>query len=233
MSPIVQLVTEWDAYAASHGDASVEEFCRYYLAKEQASDDEELFEGATPPDIDSTLAKLIGRLAAMFGVYSKIALKDTPALDLDWFYYLNTAFHLGEAQKKDIIGSQFAEYSTGMDILKRLLKAGHITEREDPNDRRAKLVSVTSKGKQQLEEFYRLLYKPTLLMYYPLPDDVKRLLIQLLAPIDKKHSQILLKNRSQQIDEVLQQEFGKQRLKQIFDEMKRQLAEFNRTKQSE
>lgn len=232
MSPIVQLVTEWDAYTESHRNASVEEFCRYYLAK-QANNDGELFGGMAPPDIDSTLAKLVGRLAAMFGVYSKMALKDKPALDLDWFYYLNTAFHLGESQKKDIIGSQFAEYSTGMDILRRLLKAGYIAEREDPNDKRAKLVSITPEGKRLLDEFYRVLYKPTLLMYYPLPDDVKRLLVQLLAPVDKKHSEILLKNRHQQIDEVLQQEFGTQQLEQIFGAMKKRIEQFNRAKQSE
>ncbi|QNL48207.1 MarR family transcriptional regulator [Olivibacter sp. SDN3] len=224
MKPIVELITEWDTYASAHSEVNVEEFCKYYLAKKEALEKRNLFAGMLPPDTDSVLAKLLGRIAAIYGTYSKMALRDK--LELDAFYFLNSIYHRRESQKKDIIQFHFVEQSTGMDILRRLLLAGYIKEREDPADKRAKLVSITTKGEKLLLEVYQLLLKPTLLMFRPIPDSEKQLLIDMLSPLEVKHGEILAKNRNKRLDDILLQEVGEQEIHKAYSDFSEQIKEF-------
>ncbi len=104
--------------------------------------------GLPPPDLDTVFAKLIGRLAGMQTVYSKMALQSIPGFELEWFYFLNSIYQLKEVKKTQIIQYNFTEQTTGIDILNKLKKARYIAVRTDPDDKRAKLVSITKAGKK-------------------------------------------------------------------------------------
>ncbi|PRD47765.1 MarR family winged helix-turn-helix transcriptional regulator [Sphingobacterium haloxyli] len=230
MKPIVELITEWDAYTSSRDKVTVEEFCNYYLAKKNVGEKGSVFAGMAPPDLDTVLAKLIGRIASMYSTYCKMALQEKPEMELDSFYFLNAIYHKIESQKKDIIQFHFVEQSTGMDILKRLLSSGYITEREDPSDKRAKLVSVTSKGEKTLHELYQLLFKPTLLMFSSIPEEEKKLLVDILTPLEIKHGDILSTSRNRTLNEILENEIGEKALREIHADLEKRISQFGKTK---
>ncbi|MFC3199317.1 MarR family winged helix-turn-helix transcriptional regulator [Parapedobacter deserti] len=233
MRPIVELISEWDTYVSSHDGVTVEEFCKYYLTKKSVGERRKAFAGMTPPDLDTTLAKLIGRVASMYSAYCKMALQEKPEIDLDSFYFLNAIYHKAESQKKEIIQFHFVERSTGMDILKRLLISGYITERADPVDKRAKLVSITKKGERTLHELYRLLFKPTVLMFHSIPEEEKKLLADILTPVEIKHGEILSKSKTQHLDEILKDEVGEHVLRNIYAELGKRINQFTENKSSQ
>lgn len=223
MSELVTLITAWEEYAQKNTAVSATEFCMYFLAKESNN---QLFSGLTPPDLDTVFAKLIGRLAGMQTVYSKMALQEIPGFELEWFYFLNSIYQLKEVKKTQVIQYNFTEQTTGIDILNKLKNLGYITERTDPDDKRAKLVSITKTGEKKLFKIYQLLYKPTLLMYNDIDYKDKQLVINILTNTEHKHQELLSNSRNKSIDDLLAETLGKEKLAQMELEQKKRIAGF-------
>jgi DNA-binding MarR family transcriptional regulator len=227
MSELVKLISAWEEYAQKNTAISATEFCMYFLAKESNS---QLFSGLTPPDVDTTFAKLIGRLAGMQSVYSKMALQDMPGFELEWFYFLSSIYHLKEVKKSDIIQYNFTEQTTGIDILNKLKSLGYIAERTDPEDKRAKLVSITKAGEKILFKLFQLLYKPTLLMYNGIDHKDKQVVINILKDTELKHQELLSNSRNKSINDLLLEELGEEKIAQIELEQKNRIAKFSDSK---
>jgi|SRR5690606_7321709 DNA-binding MarR family transcriptional regulator len=227
MTELVKLISAWEEYVQKNANISATEFCMYYLATESNS---QLFDGLTPPDLDTTFAKLIGRLAGMQTAYSKMALQSMPGFELEWFYFLSSIYHLKEVKKTHIIQYNFAEQTTGIDTLNKLRKHGYIAERIDPEDKRAKLVKLTTEGEKMLFHLYQLLYKPTLLMYSDIDPKDKQVVINILKNAEQKHQHILANSKSKSIDALLVDQLGEDQLKSIQEDLKKQIAQFDREK---
>ncbi|MBD1426019.1 MarR family winged helix-turn-helix transcriptional regulator [Sphingobacterium arenae] len=227
MSELVKLISAWEEYAQKNTDVSATEFCMYYLATESNN---QLFDGLTPPDLDTTFAKLIGRLAGMQAAYSKMALHDMPGFELEWFYFLSSIYHLKEVKKTQIIQYNFAEQTTGIDTLNKLKKHGYIAERTAPDDKRAKLVKLTPEGEKILFHLYQLLYKPTLLMYNDIDSKDKQVVINILKDTEQKHQDILSRSKSKSIDELLVELLGEEQLKSVHEGLVKQIAQFGKEK---
>jgi len=52
----------------------------------------------------------------------------------------------------ELINMHQLEAPTGIEILKRLLSKKMISEFDDPNDKRAKRISITKKGNEEIEK---------------------------------------------------------------------------------
>ncbi|NIG55702.1 MarR family winged helix-turn-helix transcriptional regulator [Chitinophaga sp. Cy-1792] len=226
MSELVKLVAAWEEYTSKHTTATAVEFCMDFLAKEQHN---QLFGGITPPDLDTLFAKLIGRLGAMQTAYSKMALQELPGFELEWFYFLNTIYHLKEVNKSQVIQYNFTEQTTGIDTLNKLKKLGYITERTDPGDKRAKLVSLTKAGEKILAKAYPLLYKPTLLMYDAIDPKDKQVVVNILKNTEVEQQEIFTSGKNKSIDELLIAALGEQKLTRLKAEQQQRVNTYART----
>ncbi|WPU96287.1 hypothetical protein SNE25_12235 [Mucilaginibacter sabulilitoris] len=137
MQPLVELITSWQAYTEQFPDASVEGFCYSYLlnVKKQSQ------------HTDLQLAAQLGKANSIFKTYYKLVLRQMPGIELDWYYFLDIIGTKHELRKTDIVSfTLLLEPTTGIDILNRMLKAGLISERVDPADKRARLIKLTTQG---------------------------------------------------------------------------------------
>jgi DNA-binding MarR family transcriptional regulator len=231
MTPVVELITEWDAFLSKHEGATVEDFCLYYSRKvSQQKLTDELFRGVSPPDPDTIFSKLINRISAMHTAYTKMAVKELEGIELEWFWFLNAIYHRKETTKVEIINYNFFEQSTGIDILNRIKKAGFITERNNPEDKRAKLIKLTPAGEAILLKLYELVYKPTFFMFSDIPDDDKQLIVKLLANTEIKHGKILADNRTKNLDELIENAVGEENMLRMKDELKIRIQKFKSKK---
>ncbi|MFB6456739.1 MarR family winged helix-turn-helix transcriptional regulator [Chitinophaga sp. Hz27] len=228
MSELVKLITAWEAYTKKHTAASAVEFCMYFLAKENNS---QLFSGITPPDLDTVFAKLIGRLGAMQTAYSKMALAELPGFELEWFYFLNTIYQLKEVNKSQVIQYNFTEQTTGIDMLNKLKKLGYIAERPDPNDKRARLVSLTKAGEKILAKVYPLLYKPTMLLYDGIESKDKQVIINILKDTETQHQELFSNAKNKSIDELLTATLGEEKLARLTKEQQQRVDKYAQAKQ--
>lgn len=179
---IVKLVTEWADFEEKHPNADIHSFCRYMLSRPDAK--------STRPRAENIghLARIIGRLSSAYGLYHRAAMDGSKLPANDSFYYLNCLYQLGEVKKTELINYLFAETTTGMEGINKLVKAGLAKERPDPADGRAKLVSITDKGMRKLKECVPNAHKVNEMVFKQLSDDTISTVIQLLQSVEAMHS---------------------------------------------
>jgi len=195
MNKSVQLLIEWDAFERSHSGAEIEDFCRYRLAKTDQAD--------TDPSYDQgLLLKIIGRIGSAFGLYHRAAMKDADLPSPESFYFLNGLAHLGVVKKTGLINYLFYEYTTGMEVISKLLLNSLISEESDPNDKRARLIALTEKGKSVLRESYSQSARVSKMIFGDMDRESVKLCIHLLKNIEEKHSRMAIELRNKDFEEM-------------------------------
>ena len=202
MKPVVELITAWADYESKNPAASVAEFCSHYLLNSKGLIDDSPVEAATSGS-NAQLASLINQLNAIHVIYAKAVLKEIPGIELEWFYFMKEIDQQKEARKSDVVSAVFFEQSTGIDIINRIKKAGLILERNDPMDKRARLVKLSPQGEKILLSLHKLLSKADHMLYQDLAGSNKKMLINILSDTEKKHNTLISENRHKHLDELI------------------------------
>ena len=112
------------------------------------------------------LARLIGRVATIQRTCLKMALKESPGIELEWYYFLHTINERRQIRKTDVISlNLLAEPTTGIDILNRMITAGLLMENIDPADKRARLLFISPKGRTILTKAEKIVNQVAELLY--------------------------------------------------------------------
>jgi DNA-binding MarR family transcriptional regulator len=204
MTPLAKLITAWEAFVATiPRNVTVEAFCDYFLLNLQHDpmDEEDAIE-----DEATTfhLARSIGRLAAIQRTCTRLALKDLPDIEPEWYYFLHSINEEEQVRKTEIISiNLLLEPTTGIDILNRMIKAGLLEEEQDPGDKRSRLVRLTSKGHSTLKKAEKqvrlvtdLLFNPNLSFAWASADNY-------LSMVEYKFGKLLTKHRPKTLEELL------------------------------
>jgi DNA-binding MarR family transcriptional regulator len=201
MKPVVELITAWADYESKNPAASVGAFCGHYLLYSRGLPAVGPA-GAADGGSDAPLAGLINQLNAIHVIYAKALLKEVPGIELEWFYFMKEIDQQKEARKSDVVSAVFFEQSTGIDIINRIKKAGLIQERNDPMDKRARLVKLSPQGEKILLNLHDLLSKADHMLYQDLAGPNKKMLINILSDTEKKHSTLISENRHKHLEEL-------------------------------
>lgn len=205
MNKTVAIVNEWAAFEEKHSDASIEDFCRYYLIKlREKNNPAALFEGVMPPDTKITLIKLLGRISGMYQIYADPAMKELGIRHMNDFLFLNVIFRAKEPKKTEVIYETMTEISTGLLVLGYLLQQKFITEHNDLTDKRSKRVKITEEGTKVLFRCYEELLKISKMMFSDMPDEDIQLCIQLLKNVDTKFSKLWQHHKGVPLAEVIE-----------------------------
>lgn len=205
MDEIVELVTHWAHFKKVYPKATLEEFHRFQLAKmDSGTLASEHIKGKDPQSIDNRFMKVIARLHLAYNVYLRIALKDTPLAAIEKFAFLAGLNVLGESSKTQVISYVMMEMSTGSDILNRLLKEGFISQRNDPNDRRSKLIKITKEGDKVLQQCFKKTALVRKILLADLTEDEEKICVQILYPIQEKHTKQAIESKGRSIEELLE-----------------------------
>jgi len=202
MNKIVSLVNEWDAFEKNHPGAEIADFCRYYLLNEKQQDEQEMVKGMRPPSERSLLIKTMAFVISAYNIYFRAAMAETKLPFPEAFFYLVNLYHMKGARKTDLVNSIMVEYTTGIDAIGKLIKAGLISEKPDNNDKRAKLIQITAKGEKALQSCHPLVGKATEMIFKDLDSDTLKLCISLLSRIEVKHSSLSIAVRHLGFDEM-------------------------------
>jgi len=207
MKPIVELISRWAEFESEHPEGDVDSFCRYILAQHAESP----VSGGNREMQTGMLTRVIGRLSSAYALYHRAAMNDMGLPGPDSFYYLNSLLQLGEVQKKELINFHFAETTTGMAAIDKLIKAGFVVERDDPDDGRARLIKLTEAGLDKLGKCLPNASKVNEMIFHGVPSDDLKVCYTLLKKSEQEHStkSILLKNKG--FDEMYEAIVGRGR----------------------
>jgi DNA-binding MarR family transcriptional regulator len=202
MNKTVALVNEWGDFESRHPDGSIEDFCRYYLARKQEPPKGPLVGGVVPPSVDGLLLKIIGRIHKLNMFYANMALKESDLNQIEEFGILATIRQEKNPRKTEVIYANLFELSSGTDMLARLKKRGLIKEYDDKEDKRSKRLELTAKGEKTFTSCLGRVHKMATMIMHDLAIDDKELCIQLLKNIEIKFSALWQKHKGRDFEEI-------------------------------
>lgn len=136
--------------------------------------------------------------------YFKKAIKDSNINTLDEFSFLIVLTTYTQLTKKELIQKLIMEITSGVEVIKRLLKRGLIEEFANPSDKRSVLVAITSKGKQELVALLPKMGLVGGVVVGNLTQAEITSLSFLLRKLDYHHNDIFLNSRSSSLEELSQ-----------------------------
>lgn len=165
----VPLIQKWEEFLAATGNDSLDHFAVWLLGSRKQERQEKsalndpalgaYFDGTTDQHgygyRSSEAAYLVWRLNKFVRFYTKPIFQDTGLTGQDDFAVLAHLDYRPECPKKEAIQANVIDATTGIDIIRRLIKQGLIAERANPADKREKLISLTPTGRDTLGEIYR------------------------------------------------------------------------------
>ncbi len=154
--------------------------------------------------LNVALSQHIAHLYRFAKGYTKIALEDSPLITMDDFLYLGKIMELNTCTKTELIEHNSHEKTSGMEIIKRLLKNGFIDQRNDPDDGRSKQVSITPEGEKEFFAALAGMQKSANLVGGPLSTVEKLHLMHLLKKLYEFHKP-LFAEKNASLDEMLEQ----------------------------
>jgi DNA-binding MarR family transcriptional regulator len=212
MEEIITVLQQWSDYKQSHPRSKFEDFCRFYLASPKIKNIKQSDLKSIPPlDTDSMFMMTTSRSVLAFWVYMRIALKDTAISSIEEIMVCSALKNLGESRKTDIINYAMMEISTGTDILNRLIEKGFIHQRVDPDDKRSKLLVLTTSGMAALRECYKKATLAREIFLADVTEEDKKLVAQILDPLQEKHSKLSVESKGKTIEEIHSTLLGKKK----------------------
>lgn len=103
-------------------------------------------------DQNTEIARMLVFIYRYAVIYFKKALKESNINTLDEFSFLIVLMTYPFLTKTELINKLIMEKTSGVEVIKRLLKQGLIREFDNPNDKRSIMVAITPKGKKELSE---------------------------------------------------------------------------------
>lgn len=198
---IVELVNLWHAFEKEHPKAELQDFCKSYLLGTSENKQNQIkFTKENPKG--KVLGSALNRLYKMSIFYSKKNLVDLELKTLEDFVFLRNLSVSEPLTKKQLIELHITEYTTGIEIIKRLIQLGLVKEKENPDDKRATSISTTAKGKLVLQKCYPYMQQIGAVIFDPLTDDETNQLAYLLTKLDTVHTNLYQTQREASLDEL-------------------------------
>lgn len=174
--------------------ASIEDFAAFILAQSEVKKPKESSKQnkITQDEIEVGISRLLVYMYRYARIHLKNAMVDFPELINEDFTYLYTLVRYGNMTKIQLIERNIHEKSSGLEIIKRLLKHELVSESEDQNDKRSKQIMLTEKGKTAFHDSVETTTNVAKLISGNLNYEEKNTFFYLLKKLDSFHNPIYL-----------------------------------------
>ncbi|MBC8988079.1 winged helix-turn-helix transcriptional regulator [Pedobacter sp. N36a] len=147
--------------------------------------------GRSPESEISTLIVHLNRYAK---TYSKSAIHNSKFNTQEEFIYLIHLKTFGSTTKTELIKKNLQEKPVGMQIINRLIGQGWIQQNDSMADKRSKIISITGKGLEALDDIMEKIRQASQIVTGNLSPTEKMHLIKILQKLDRFHLAIYTKN---------------------------------------
>ncbi|PQA93045.1 hypothetical protein B0A69_12860 [Chryseobacterium shigense] len=155
-------------------------------------------------DQNTEIARMLVFIHRYAVIYFKKALKESTINTLDEFSFLIVLMTYPFLTKTELINKLIMEKTSGVEVIKRLLKQELIREFDNPNDKRSVMVAITPKGKQELSELLpKMGLVGSVVVGNLKPTEISSLSF-LLQKLDYHHNDIFMNYKSLGLEELFQ-----------------------------
>ncbi len=196
----IPLIEAWETFSLNNDNDKLSDFGHWLIEKKSEDIGLENYFNSNNAEYNfssqnSEASFLIWRLSKFIRHYVKPILTENGLSGQDDFAILAHIDYLKTCSKKEAVEANIIETSTGIEIIKRLVKQKLILENENKEDKRQKLISLTKKGQELLREIY-IGFSGIQDVLVEMGKDERMFLISVLKKLDSFHtSNINQKNK--------------------------------------
>lgn len=165
----------------------VKEFA-IWLSKSVFQQDTRMVSDLDENDTDMELTFLLIMQSKYYKTYCKDALANSGINSPDEYSFLYHLSLVDSFRKMELIQIHLLEAPSGIEVIKRLLKKGFIEEFDDNQDKRAKRVKLTEKGREEIKKVTPQMQRVYKKMAAKMPQKEKLQVISLLKEQNDYHS---------------------------------------------
>jgi MarR family transcriptional regulator, lower aerobic nicotinate degradation pathway regulator len=184
-SSVIPLLEKWEAFLERNPGGDLNSFANWLLANGQAQQQKSGSPEQANRGNAARAAILITRLQRYLGLYIRPVVKELGFTKEHEYNFLYQVSKMNKPNKNDLSKENMVEFSTGRDIIRRLIAKNLIQEKTDPEDKRATLLVITPKGKKMLEKSFDMLAGPFADFLGDLSGKEQQQLISLLTKLNK------------------------------------------------
>jgi len=155
-SSVIPLLEKWEIFTHTNPTKDMYAFANWLLAERQ--EDVQIKQGHLNEDDRGKAARvaiLITKLQKYLGLYIKPVISRLGFSREHEYNFLYQVSRMDKPTKNSLSKENMVEFSTGRDVIRRLIDRKLLMEKPDPEDKRAVLLMLTSLGKKTLEKSYK------------------------------------------------------------------------------
>jgi DNA-binding MarR family transcriptional regulator len=152
---------------------------------------------------NAQVCQLIALMYKYVRFYYKKGLKDSLLQTMEDFGFLATLATFGDLRKNELIQKNTSEFTSGMEVIRRLERNKLIEAFSDPEDKRARRVKITDKGRGVFYQTLPVLQKIGGIATGELTETEKEQLLGLLKKLNHFHNPIFHEEKETTLDEIV------------------------------
>ena len=209
INPVVELVKAWEVFEHENPTGNLEAFCQDYLRKQQLAKFKRVDEGylhhngGREVKPSNGLGKALVRVQKYLHFYIKKTMQNLPIDNIEDFAYLSDLHFMGAMRKSELIHRNISEFTSGTNVINRLIKNQLVEEFNDPDDARSKQVKITQSGVNWIMSCLPDMIKVDSVLFQVLQSDEREVLFHILAKLDRFHTSIYSEMRALEIEDIL------------------------------
>lgn len=202
---LLQQVKEFESSKAYKPNADVDDF-RVWMNDKKYSDEcpTKLFKNENHQV--SFTENEICKQVLLLGRYSKLLIRkglgDFPELANEEFTYLYRLKDEPFLTKIQLIEKNGHEKQTGTQIIKRLLEAGFLEEKNDEDDKRSKRLNLTKKGEEIFHESVAKVNLTSKILSGKLDKEERSEFLRILKKLNEFHAHVYTEYRNSDIQKI-------------------------------
>jgi len=209
---LIDKVAEYEKVLSSPEEMNLEGFTNFishptnstYLQNRNLSGSLELEVQERGNKQETTIAILVTFIYRYAKLYAKKVLQDSSISTLDDFSYLILLLTHENLSKTELIQKNVHEKTTGMEIIKRLIKQNLIYQFDNEADKRSQRVAITEEGKVAIFSILHKLEDVSTIMTGNLSELEKNSLNYILKKLDYFHFDIFMNDRNKTLPEIIE-----------------------------
>lgn len=155
-------------------------------------------------DVNSQICQLIALMYKYVRFYYKKGFKDSLLQTMEDFGFLATLAMFGDLRKNTLIQKNTSEFTSGMEVIRRLERNDLIESFLDPEDKRARRVKITEKGQGVFYQALPVLQQMGEVATGELTDVEKQQLFELLNKLNYFHNPIFHNEKDTSLNTIVE-----------------------------
>jgi MarR family transcriptional regulator, lower aerobic nicotinate degradation pathway regulator len=154
-SSVIPLVEKWEIFSNANPKKDMYAFANWLLdGRQEDVQNKKVHLDENGRGNAARAAILITKLQKYLSLYIKPAIIRLGFSREHEYNFLYQVSRMNKPTKNSLSKENMVEFSTGRDVIRRLIDRKLLMEKPDPEDKRAMLLTLTSLGKKTLEKSY-------------------------------------------------------------------------------